>query len=324
MTELSQLGEFGLIERIAQILPGAPTVIEGVGDDCAVVRIFERLMLLTCDTFIENVHFRPAYASAQDIGWKSATSAISDIAAMGGAPLFSLVAVACPAETDSTYVEGLYHGLTDAAGQAGAIVVGGDTTMSPNGIYLDVTVVGEVIGNRYLSRRGAQSGDLLGVTGHLGLSSAGLWSLDNNRNAPVLARAHHRPTARIAEGQWLSGCEHVKAMIDISDGLVRDAGHLAQASHVGVEIDPESLPVDSDLRQFCLEYDLDPLDFVLSGGEDYELAFVIQPDHADECLRTFRREFRTPIFVAGRFTNEWPGVQVAGRPSQRGGYEHFR
>ncbi|MCJ7839169.1 MAG: thiamine-phosphate kinase, partial [Burkholderiales bacterium] len=141
MTDLSRLGEFGLIERIARILPGAPTLIEGIGDDCAVVRIFDRLMLLSCDMFVEDVHFRRRYARPQDVGWKAATSALSDVAAMGGTPLFSLVSLACPAHTDSAYVEGLYHGITDAVGQAGAVVVGGDTTMSPSGIAIDVTVI---------------------------------------------------------------------------------------------------------------------------------------------------------------------------------------
>lgn len=324
MTELSRLGEFGLIERIARILPSAPTVIEGIGDDCAVVRIFDRLMLLSCDMFIEDVHFRRRYASPQDVGWKAATSALSDIAAMGGTPLFSLVSLACPAHTDSAYVEGLYHGLTDAAGQAGAVVVGGDTTMSPAGISIDVTVIGEVVGNRYLSRRGAQSGDLLGVTGRLGLSAAGLWALDNGKNAPVLVTAHHRPAARIPEGQWLSGCEHVKAMIDISDGFVQDAGHLTERGRLGLEIDPDSLPIDADLRHLCLEYGLDPLDFMLTGGEDYELAFAIRPEDGEGCLATFRREFRTPIHIAGRFTNAWRGVRVIGRSALPGGYEHFR
>lgn len=324
MTDLSRLGEFGLIDRIGRILPSAPTVIEGIGDDCAVVRIFDRLMLLSCDMFVEDVHFRRAYSTPQDIGWKAATSALSDIAAMGGTPLFSLVSLSCPSHTDSAYVESLYHGIADAAGQAGAVVVGGDTTMSPAGISLDVTVIGEVIGNRYLSRRGAQSGDLLGVTGRLGLSAAGLWALENGRNAPVLAGAHQRPTARISEGQWLCGCEHVKSMIDISDGFVQDAGHLAKAARLGLEIDPDKMPVDADLRQFCLEHDLDPLDFMLTGGEDYELAFAIRPEDGEDCLGMFRREFRTPIHIVGRFTNEWQGVHVIGRPSLHGGYEHFR
>lgn len=324
MTDVRHIGEFGLIERVARILPGAPAVIEGIGDDCAVVRVFDRQMLLSCDMFVENVHFRRRYAGPHDIGWKAATSALSDIAAMGGAPLFCLVAMACPAETDAAYVEGLYHGLSDAAGQAGAVIVGGDTASSPDGIYLDVTVVGEVIGNRYLSRRGAQAGDYLGVTGRLGLSAVGLWALEHDRNAPVLTLAHHHPTARIAEGQWLSGCPHVRAMIDISDGLIQDAGHLAESSQLGIEIDPVSLPVDVDLRTFCQECQLDPLDFMLSGGEDYELAFVMRGADVETCLRTFRREFRTPICVAGRFTNAWQGARVAGKPVPHGGYEHFR
>ncbi len=196
--------------------------------------------------------------------------------------------------------------------------------MSPGGIAIDVTVIGEVIGKKYLSRRGAQSGDLLGVTGRLGLSSAGLWALENGKDAPALVQAHRRPTARVAEGQWLCGCDHVRAMIDISDGLVQDAGHLTKGGLLGLEIDPETLPIDPGLRQFCLEHHLDPLEFILAGGEDYELAFAIRGDDAETCLGMFRREFRAPIHIAGRFTNEWSGVRVAGRAMPQGGYQHFR
>jgi len=325
MSTLREIGEFGLIHRLGQMLPAAPAVIEGIGDDCAVLRVFDRKLLASCDLLVEDVHFERRNTSPEDVGWKAATASLSDVAAMGGAPLFALVALACPADTDVAFIEGLYHGLSDAVWQAGAAVVGGDTTASPERITLDVTVLGEVIGNRYLPRHGAQVGDLLGVTGCLGRSAAGLLALAKGHDAPVLADAHRHPVARLAEGQWLSACPQAHAMIDVSDGLIQDVGHLAEAAKMGVDVDPERLPIDPDLGRYCEAQGLDPLDFMLTGGEDYELAFAIAPDDAESCLNRFRREFRTPITLVGAFTDAWHGVRVAGEPPPaRGGFDHFK
>lgn len=325
MTTLREIGEFGLIHRLAQMLPAVPAVVEGIGDDCAILRVFDRKLLASCDLLVEDVHFERRNTSPEDIGWKAATASLSDVAAMGGAPLFALVALACPADTDVAFIEGLYHGLSDAVWQAGAAVVGGDTTASLERITLDVTVLGELIGNRYLPRRGAQVGDLLGVTGCLGRSAAGLFALGKGHDAPVLANAHRHPVARLAEGQWLSACLQAHAMIDVSDGLIQDVAHLAEGAKMGVDVDPERLRVDPDLGRYCEEQGLDPLDFMLTGGEDYELAFALAPDDAESCLNRFRREFRTPITLVGAFTDAWNGVRVAGEPPPaRGGFEHFK
>jgi thiamine-monophosphate kinase len=324
MPTLSDIGEFGLIARIARLAPSAPTVVEGIGDDCAVVRVFDRLLLVSCDLFVENIHFRRAQATPESIGWKAATSSLSDIAAMGGAPLFCLVSLACPPDTEVGFIEAVYHGLVDAVSQWGAVVVGGDTTRSPDGLVLDVMVIGETIGNRYVSRRGAQPGDVLAVTGLLGLSAAGRSALERGKEAPALIRAHGRPSARISEGQWFSACVQVHALIDVSDGLVQDAGHLAEAAKIGVDIDPTRLLVDPELGRYCAAQQLDPYEFILTGGEDYELVFALDANNCEETLRGFRREFHTEICTIGAFSDAWHGVRVAGRTPMHRGFNHFK
>jgi len=324
MTTLHDIGEFGLIERIARLAPGAPHVVEGIGDDCAVVKVGDRLLLVSSDLSIEGVHFRREHGTAEAIGWKAATVALSDIAAMGGAPLFCLVSLACPGACDVSYIEGLYTGLAEAVTQHGAAIVGGDTTQSREGIVLDVMAIGEPIGDRYLTRRGAQAGDWLGVTGRLGMSAAGLHALEHGHDAPALIHAHRYPAARMSEGQWLCARPDVRCLIDVSDGLVQDAGHLARAANLGVGIDPTLIPINSELAAYCAQYGLDPYDFILAGGEDYELAFAVQGPDCRQPHEMFRREFQTDINCVGTFTDAWHGVRVAGRTINKGGFDHFK
>jgi thiamine-monophosphate kinase len=324
METLGDIGEFGLIRRIARLLPAAPSVIEGIGDDCAVLRVQDRLLLVSCDLSIEDVHFRRRTATPETIGWRAATSSLSDIAAMGGLPLFALVSLACPDATPVATVDGIYDGLLDAVTECGAAIVGGDTARSQAGIILDVTVVGEVVGDRYLTRKGARPGDRLVVTGRPGLSAAGLAALERGDDAPVLVHAHHHPVARISEGQWLSAWPDVHALIDISDGLAQDAGHLAEAAGLGLDIDPGLLPVDPALARYCESRGLDPFDFVLTGGEDYELAFAVGAAACEETAGAFRHGFRTEITAVGTFTDAWQGVRVMGRGLDHGGFDHFK
>lgn len=323
MTTLHDIGEFGLIERIARVQPGVPNVIEGIGDDCAVLKAGERILLVSCDLSIEGIHFRRKHATAEDIGSKAATIALSDIAAMGGAPLFCLVSLACPGDCDVLYIEGLYDGLADAAAQYGVAIVGGDTACSPGGILLDVMAIGEPIGGRYLTRRGAQAGDRLAVTGRLGMSAAGLHALEHGHDAPALIHAHRYPNARMPEGQWLCARPEVHSLIDISDGLAQDAGHLARAANLGVDIGPALIPVSGELATYCKEHGLDPYDFILAGGEDYELAFALHASDSATIEEAFHREFQTELHEAGTFTDAWHGVRIAGRPIEKGGFDHF-
>ncbi|MBI2434672.1 MAG: thiamine-phosphate kinase [Candidatus Hydrogenedentes bacterium] len=324
MTEsLRDIGEFGFIRRIAAGLPPAENVLERIGDDCAVVRVGDNLLLLTCDAAVEEIHFSFSTATPQDIGWRTATAAISDIGAMGGKPLFLTVALAMPAETPVAVAEALFGGIREAAAAHGLHVAGGDTTKSLTHVFMDITVIG-LAGKRYLPRHSARPGDLLAVTGSPGRSAGGLVALQLKRAAPPLVRAHLRPQARIAEGQWLSEQPAVHAMIDVSDGLLQDAGHIAEASGLGVDIDPALLPLAEDLAQFQETLGVEPLDLVLAGGEDYELAVALAADGHKEVCRQFAATFSLPLTVVGRFTDTFKGSRVAGEPYDHTGYDHFR
>ena len=324
MTTVRDIGEFGLIERITRMLHTSPAVVTGVGDDCAVLRICERLMLVSCDLFVENVHFRREYATWDEIGWKAAASCLSDIAAMGGQPMFVLVALGCPPDTKTNYIQMLYRGISAVVSRFGAVIVGGDTSVTQDGIVLDITAIGQTVGNRCLNRKGARPGDALAVTGPLGLSAAGLHALQQGNGAPALRQAHNSPRPRVPEGQWLCSQPFAHAMIDISDGLAQDAGHICEASHLGVNIDPEKLVITPDLQAYCDEHSLDPMAFVLNGGEDYELAFAMDGEHAERAVEAFGNEFRTQVNVIGEFTTEWSGVRLGGEPLESKGYAHFR
>lgn len=305
-------------------MPLGPHVIEGIGDDCAVLRVGDRTLLVSCDLSIENVHFRRSTLSPMDIGYKAGASAFSDIAAMGGLPLFCLISFACPPDTDTDLIEGIYEGLLESATVAGAVIVGGDTTSAPGGITIDVTVIGEMAAARYLPRRGARVGDRLAVIGALGLSAAGLMALERGEEAPDLARAHARPEPRFMEGEWLCGEPGVRAMIDVSDGLLQDASHLCEAGDLGVDIGGADVPLTPLLRAFCTAHDLEPLRLALTGGEDYALAFAIDPAACDAVFHRFRQSFNATPHVVGTFTDAWKGARVDGDVWTDDGFDHFQ
>lgn len=323
MTAIRDLGEFGLIKRIASLIPSMPSVVEGIGDDCAALRVGDRTLLVSTDFSLEDVHFNRSYSTPEDIGWKAAASSLSDIAAMGGVPLFGLTTLLCPPDTDVQVIERLYQGLSGAMSRFGAVIVGGDTVRSERRIGIDVIVIGEVRGNRFLRRKGASIGDLLAVTGHIGLSSAGLHALQNGKAAPSLTYIHHHPSSRVPEGQWLADTDAIHAMIDISDGLVQDAGHLAESSQLGLNIFPDRLPVYPPLARYCEEHGLNPVDFMLKGGEDYELLFAMRAEDSEQTLAGFHREFRTVVTIVGEFTDEWTGVRLNGEETTMSGWNHF-
>jgi thiamine-monophosphate kinase len=324
MSTVRDLGEFGLIQRVTHFLPSSEGVVEGIGDDCAVLRVGDRLLLATCDASIEEVHFSRALAPPEAIGWKAAASALSDIAAMGGQPLFMLITLACPIDTPVTTVDALYEGFRAAAEHAGAIIAGGDTTQSLSGIIIDITVLGEAQNNRYVLRRGAQAGDVLAVSGYPGRSAAGLIALQQGLDAPELIAAHLHPLPRISEGQWLAALAEVHAMIDLSDGLLQDAGHLAEAAGIGIDIDAAALPMDPGMCDPDQVQGGDPLALALCGGEDYELVIALDADSVAPLAEAFADHFNLPLTPVGRFTAEWTDVRVNGVPQDLRGYEHFR
>ena len=323
MKTIGEIGEFGLIDRIARF--GAPSadVLTGIGDDCAVLRLGDRKLLVTTDMAVEGVHFRRDLATPYDIGYKSAAGALSDIAAMGGTPLFFLVSLSCPVDTEIAYIEAMYQGITNLTSAYGVSLVGGDTTRAHDRITLDVQMIGEAKGLHVLRRKGAQAGDLLAITNTVGQSAAGLKASMEGHEVPELLTAHYRPIPRITEGQWLAAHDAVHAMIDISDGLIQDSGHLARINQIGINIETDKLNPSPALSKYCWENNLNPIELMLSGGEDFELAFAVDAQECQSLFSLFKQEIRTPLRVIGRFTHEWTGVRVDGQPTNLHGFDHF-
>lgn len=325
MDELARLGEFGLIARFARLAGKKPELIEGIGDDCAVARFGKSTMLLTCDLSIENVHFNRRYMSGYDIGWKAAAAAVSDIAAMGGTPRFLLAALACPPETDAALLEEIFLGVRAVARSYGIVIAGGDTTRSDSGICLDISVIGEAIGGRYRTRSGLRNGDMLFVTGPLGLSRAGLHALERNAVAPKpLLRAHLHPKPRIDEGQFFARQRSVRAMMDLSDGLAQDAQRLCERSGVGVDLQVQAKMASPALKSYCAFHGLDPASIMLQGGEDYELLVGVSARGAEALTRKFQERFGRRLLPVGRATKDWAGVRVQGAAPSVRGFDHFK
>ena len=324
MLSMRELGEFGLIQRIGHLLPPSASVLEGVGDDCAIVRAYDRLFLMSSDLLIEDVHFRRHQLEPDDIGWKAAASCLSDIAAMGGLPMFCLLSLACPGDTDVALVEGIVSGAAQMVNRFGAAIVGGDTSRSVERLMIDMSVVGGTTDGHYLRRRGARPGDLLVVTGDLGLAAGAVHGLENGHPVPQeLAQRYRRPSPRIREGQWLCSRPAVHAMMDVSDGLIQDAGHLAAAAGLGVDLRGGELGSLPALEEYAEEYGVNPLQFILCGGEDYELVFALDHAEGQGALDAFHHEFRTVVRVLGEFTEDWTGVRIDGKETGLAGFDHF-
>ncbi|MBI4237012.1 MAG: thiamine-phosphate kinase [Deltaproteobacteria bacterium] len=282
------IDEFTLL---GQLLAETPTQAEallcGVGDDCAVVSGgAHRDWLISTDHCVEGIHFRRSWAEWSVLGGKAALAALSDIAAMGGRPRFVLVGLGIPDSMCAAEVRECFRGVRVAATDAGALVIGGDTTRAELGCHLAITVIGEVPHGRALYRRGARPGDSLYVTGWLGGSAAGLQLLmarDQSEGAtsadPLsrdrLMQRHLHPPLRTAAGQWLASTGCVSAMIDISDGLLADVGQIATASGVRVQIEAVRVPLCEGVTAVAEARGEDPLAFGAASGEEYELAFTV-------------------------------------------------
>ena len=338
---LGGLGERELIRRIrrsAAASSASPGVEVGIGDDTAVLAVPPgHKLLATTDLLIEDVHFRRTSTAPADIGWKALAVNLSDIAAMGGIPRWALVALAVPADTDVEAVDAFYAGMAEAAEPHGVTVVGGDTSASPGGWTVNVTLLGIHPGEPRL-RSHARAGDAVAVTGSLGVSAAGLHALeiglDRARDAGLAAarlgeitRVHLRPRARVAEGRWLGQAPGVHAMMDCSDGLATDLGHICRESGVGARVRLDRVPISAAARETARAVGGDAREWAASGGEDYELLLTCDPAEADHLSAGLAEATGTPLTVIGRIegaAGETVFVDAAGAPvAVRGGFEHF-
>ena len=298
-------------------LPEVGAVWLGAGDDAAVFDA-GRLVMST-DLTVENVHFRRSWVTFAEAGARAVTAAASDLAAMAAAPLAVLISLAVAPREAQAVLSELGDGIKAALRELGAPLVGGDLSASPGPVIIDVTVVGTA--EEPVTRRGAEAGDELWVTGVLGGSAGAVLAWREGAEPdPSLRESFVRPTARIKEARWLADEVHVRAMIDLSDGLSGDARHLAAASGVRVVLDPGLVPVHPGL---AME---DARSVAMSGGEDYELCFVspagVTGPRADE----FQERFGIGLTRVGQ-VEQGTGVEVVGtadgRESVSGGFDHF-
>lgn len=319
MTGLGVGAEFDRIRAIATAL-GADA--GSFDDDCALIPLpTGDTLVLSTDLSIEDVHFRRAWLTAGEIGWRAAAAALSDLAAEGAEPVGLLAAVGVPAGVAEEDVTALMRGAGDAAASCGAAVLGGDLTRAPTWTVA-VTVVGRA--RSPVTRRGAIAGDGLWVTGALGAARAALVAWERgDAPLPDARAAFARPAPRIAAGCWLAA-HGARAMIDVSDGLAGDAGHLAAASAVAVQIDLAQVPIAPGVDAEAARLGVPSAAFATAGGEDYELLAALPPgfDAADAAAchaATGTVLTRIGAVSAGRGVR----CELHGRPYSLGGYDHF-
>jgi thiamine-monophosphate kinase len=315
------------IRRIAG-RPKDRRLVLPIGDDAAAFRVRPgHLVIVSTDALVEGIHFDFRYCSPEDLGWKALAVNLSDIAAMGGLPLYVTTSIAVPRGCVPDFVPRFYRGLAAIAGKHSVALIGGDTCRSPKGVFLDVTIIGEVKPIHMLTRQGATPGDLLYVTGTLGGSSVGFELLSRSgKSVPRSAaiRRHLRPQPRCAAGRFLAERKLASAMIDLSDGLSTDLCHLCDQSGTGALVEASRLPlVTIPVRQRDVLSHKKAQYYGLHGGEDYELLFAV-PSRLSQ--RVPSRIDGLPVRRIGCITKSTGVWLLDGDSKHRllpGGYDHF-
>ncbi|NNF58644.1 MAG: thiamine-phosphate kinase [Rhodothermaceae bacterium] len=345
-TPINQIGEFGLIDRLRDVLAAASdtpeALIQGIGDDAAVYRVGDgRVHVVTTDALVEGVHFDRTFTPMRYLGWKAVATNVSDVVAMNAQPRYATVALALPNSVSVEQAEALYGGMAEACQRYGLSVVGGDVTAAAR-LTLSVTVIGEAEESAVVYRRGAQVGDLLCVTGDLGSAAAGLKVLlagkqgfeaggDGESEAAAqpnltdFAYAVERqlyPQARLDRiRHWAEVGVRPRALIDISDGLASEVHHLANASGHGAVIEAGLLPIHVQTFKAAERFEEAPLSLALYGGEDYELLFAIPESEKDKMdANTFAVVGQVVEADAG-VTLRMPEGEVI--PLEARGFDHF-
>jgi thiamine-monophosphate kinase len=284
----------------------------GPGDDAAVIRAADGRVVASTDLLIEGRHFRRDWSTANDVGHKAAARNFADIAAMGAVPTALLVGLGAPPGLELSWADGLMAGLREECGEVGAAVVGGDVAAA-DVVTLGVTALGDLQGRDPVTLAGARPGDVVAFAGRLGYADAGYAVLSRGFRSPVqIVAAHRRPEVPYAEGphaaEW-----GATAMTDVSDGLIADLGHIADASGARINLRANLVPVPLKLKEVGAALNVDPQVWVFTGGDDYALVATFP-------ARTNLPEAWTPIGTVA----EGEGVRVDGRRWPTGGHEHFR
>ena len=311
MTTLHKLGEREVIRRLAKLLPRRADVRVGIGDDVAVVAVesSHKDFLLTSDCVIEGTHFLPG-AKPEQIGRKAVGRVLSDFAAMGGEPLWALIDVVANRDMPLKRLEGVYKGAAKLAEKYGLSIVGGDMAGGPE-LQLHVFGVGEIQKGSAVLRSGARTGDVIYVTGSLGGSLKG---------------KHLTFEPRLEEGLWLREARWANSMIDISDGLATDLGHILEMSKAGAEISASAIPVSDAAR--AMKGRRTPLEHALFDGEDFELLFTVSSEKQKVFETSWKDVFELPCTAVGRITEKPGGIMLVDASGKKkslkdAGYEHF-
>jgi thiamine-monophosphate kinase len=233
---------------------------------------------------------------------------LSDIAAMGGIAREAFISIAVPDECSLEFLEDLYNGMKRLAAEFGLNILGGDTTLSKTDLIINISVLGSAFEKEILYRNTAQPGDIICSTGFLGDSRAGLHLITHNIKADsnefrALRDAHIIPKPYLREGRFLARQGGVHAMIDVSDGLSSDIGHIAKESKVGIRLYFDKIPVSNNLKKFCARFDFDPVEYALAGGEDYTLLCTISPERVKHIGANYLMRFRNPLYQIGEITD---------------------
>jgi thiamine-monophosphate kinase len=317
---IAHIGEFGLIRRIRNLIEKegvkSPGVILGIGDDAA--SFFPREgyeLLVTCDSVVEGRHYLPEHISPFDLGRRAMAVNISDIGAMGGRPLYGLISLGLKSDTELTYIEEMYRGFLAELKPFGACIIGGNLARSEKGLFIDVTLIGEVEMGKGVQRSTAKAGDAILVTGYPGESGAGLQLLSLSSSRPELKahpliKAHLSPTHKAREGAAVGHTGFATAMIDTSDGFLGDLGHVCEESGVGAVLFAEKFPVSENLKRAAEILGKEPLALFMGDSDDYELIITCAENHVAKIRSAIGSSFSGLVSEVGRITEREKGIRL--------------
>lgn len=338
--EISQLGEFGLIDRIkSKFTLNQPTSLKGIGDDCAVLDIdAENCLVVSTDMLLEGIHFDLSYIPVQHLGYKAVAVNVSDIAAMNAKPEQITVSIALSNRFSVEAVDALYEGIRSACENYNVDLVGGDTTSSTSGLVISITAIGRAKKSKVAYRNGAKANDIICVTGDLGAAFMGLQVLEREKEV-YIADPNMQPNLENYEyivGRQLKAEARTDivfdleeagliptSMIDVSDGLASELFHIGSQSGLGVRIYEDKVPIDHQTFETAVEFKLDPITCALNGGEDYELLFTIRKEDQEKISK------HPDIHMIGYMhdrKNEHVMITKAGNtvPLRAQGWDHFK
>lgn len=324
---LAETGELAFISAIRAMLPEpGGMIVRATGEDCLVTAAPDGGMLHTIDTFVDGVHFDPAFFGWDAIGRRIMAASVSDIAAMAGIPAFSLVSMSMPGSALLDDMAALFRGMQEAAEGYGCPVAGGETTSTPGPVTVTITVAGTAEPSGAVTRAGARSGNRVFITGTIGDAMAGLRVFARGiAGYDSLRRAFSSPKAQVTAAQALAAAYDLTAMIDISDGLATDLRHICTESGAGAEIVAERLPLSDEFRAFAAAEGLDAVEFAVRSGEEFQLLFTSGNERIPDTFEAAGLR----VTCIGEITGAGQGIRLVdaggGRqPLTSQGYEHFR